>query len=231
MCKRIMAKVKISELTKLTTPSSGDFLIVVDSENNATKKIEASKIINVNASDIISRLDYPRTNFDDIVAEDFELVKLTPIPASSTVRYNHNGYDLYVGDDNSNLSVNQIFISLRYNGGAILQQNEILNVTILGNIVTGLNNMPITPTFLTDNLSATDNILNAVRIYVRAEGTGGANNGSKTINITGFKINYATLQFDGLGDKTGNVTLNQTKTFTLEEPFVYTVFADGWDDD
>ena len=224
-----MAKVKISELPELTTPSSGDFLVVVDSENNATKKIEASKVINVNASDIISRLDYPRTNLDDIVAEDFELVKLTPIPASSTVRYNHNGYDLYVGDSNSNLSVNQVFIGLRYNGDTILQ-NEILNITILGNIVTGLNNMPINPTFLTDNLSKT-NIANAVRIYVQVEGTEGANDGSKTINITGFEINYATLQFDELGDKTGNVTLNQTKTFTLAEPFVYRVFADGYDDD
>lgn len=225
-----MAKVKISELPELTTPSSGDFLVVVDSENNATKKIEASKVINVNASDIISRLDYPRTNFDDIVAEDFELVKLTPIPASSTVRYNHNGYDLYVGDNNSDLSVNEIFIVWRYNGDAILQ-NEILNITILGNIVTELNNMTIIPTFLTNNLSATDNTANAVRINVRAEGTAGANDGSKTINITGFEINYATLQFDELGDKTGNVTLNQTKTITLAEPFVYRVFADGYDDD
>lgn len=226
-----MAKVKISELPELTTPSSGDFLVVVDSENNATKKIEASKVINVNASDIISRLDYPRTNFDDIVAEDFELVKLTPIPASSTVRYNHNGYDLYVGDHNSDLSVNEIFIGLRYNGDAILQ-NEILNITILGNIVTELNRMTITPTFLTDNLSATDDTANAVRINVSVFGlASGANDGSKTINITGFEINYATLQFDELGDKTGNVTLNQTKTITLAEPFVYRVFADGYDDD
>lgn len=55
-----MANKKISELDELTTPESGDFLVVVDSENNATKKVEASKIMNFGNSEVFTRYSaYP----------------------------------------------------------------------------------------------------------------------------------------------------------------------------
>ena len=52
--------VKITDLPELTTPESGDFLLIVDSENNATKKVEASRIINFGNSEVFTRYNaYP----------------------------------------------------------------------------------------------------------------------------------------------------------------------------
>ena len=39
-----MADKKISDLTELTTPASGDFLVVVDADTNETKKIKFHEI-------------------------------------------------------------------------------------------------------------------------------------------------------------------------------------------
>ena len=65
--------VKITDLPELTTPESGDFLVVVDSENNATKKVEASKIINFGNSEIFTRYDAYRINPADMVSGMFTL--------------------------------------------------------------------------------------------------------------------------------------------------------------
>ena len=223
---------KISELTELTTPSSGDFLVIVDSENNATKKIQASKVINVGHTDVISRFDYGRTNLDDIVASDFEFVELQPVTASSTVQYNSGVYNLRIGGgtEETTQSVNAGFIGLRYNGSAILT-GENLNITVLGNSAATLTNMPITPSFLTLDMGASSGDVSAVNIYAAAQSAGGSNNGDETINVTGFQINFSEKAFTASGNFTGSVKLNLTKTITLGTPFSYRVFADGYDDD
>ena len=223
---------KISSLTELTTPSSGDFLVIVDSENNATKKIQASKVINVGHTDAISRFDYGRTNFDNLVASDFEFLELQPVTASSTVQYNSGSYNLIVGGGTSSTTqtVNAGFIGLRYNGSAILT-GENLNITVSGNSVTTLNSATITPTFQTLDIGASSGDVSAVNIYARAASSGGANNGDKTINVTGIQINFSEKAFTASGDFTGSIKLNQTKTITLETPFSYRVYADGYDDD
>lgn len=68
-----MANKKISELDELTTPESGDFLVVVDSENNATKKVEASKIINFGNSEVFTRYNPYPIDPADMVAGIFTL--------------------------------------------------------------------------------------------------------------------------------------------------------------
>ena len=223
---------KISSLTELTTPSSGDFLVIVDSENNATKKIQASKVINVGHTDAISRFDYGRTNLNDLVASDFEFVELQPVTASSTVQYNSGIYDLIVGGGTSSTTqtVDAGFIGLRYNGSAIVT-GENLNITVLGNIVTTLNASTITPTFQTLDIGASSGDVSAVNIYARALAGGGSNNGDETINVTGFQINFSEKAFTASGNFTGSVKLNLTKTLTLGTPFSYRVFANGYDDD
>lgn len=224
---------KISSLTELTTPSSGDFLVIVDSENNATKKIQASKVINVGHTDAISRFDYGRTNLDDIVASDFEFLELQPVTASSTVQYNSGSYNLIVGGGTSSTTqtVNAVFIGLRYNGSAILT-GENLNITVLGNVVTNQNNAPITPTFQTLDFTASSGDVGAVNIYAQGgESESSQNDGDKTINVTGIQINFSEKPFNASGDFTGSIKLNQTKTLTLGTPFSYRVLADGYDSD
>ena len=224
---------KISELTELTTPSSGDFLVIVDSENSATKRIQASKVINVGQTDVISRFDYGRTNFDDLVASDFEFLELQPVTASSTVQYNSGSFDLIVGGGtpSTTQTVNADFIGLRYNGSAILT-GENLNITVLGNTVTTLTGSIITPTFRTLDFTATSGDVSAVNIYARADDSESSNNnGDKTINVTGIQINFSEKAFTASGNFTGSIKLNQTKTITLETPFSYRVFADGYDGD
>jgi hypothetical protein len=224
---------KISELTELTTPSSGDFLVIVDSENNATKKIQASKVINVGYTDVISRFDYGRTNLDDIVASDFEFLELQPVTASSTVQYNSGSYDLIVGGGTSSTTqtVNAEFIGLRYNGSAILT-GENLNITILGSVTTTANIGEFTATFRTLDLTASSGDVGAVNIRAVAEDAESSqNNGDRTVNVTGIQINFSEKPFTASGDFTGSIKLNQTKTLTLGTPFSYRVFTDGYDGD
>ena len=224
---------KISELTELTTPSSGDFLVIVDSENNATKKIQASKVINVGHTDVISRFDYGRTNFDDIVASDFEFLELQPVTPSSTVhvQYNSGSYDLLVGGGTSSTeqTVNADFIGLRYNGSAILT-SENLNIPILGSVTPTYASGEFTATFRALDIDASSGDVGAVKIRTVAD-EGSSTNGDRTINVTGIQINFSEKPFTASGDFTGSIKLNQTKTLTLTTPFSYRVLTDGYDGD
>ena len=87
-----MAKVKISELEELTTPESGDYLLIVDSENNATKKIEASKILNTNSGDAAARY---ATNFgiSDLSTGQFSFILDTPKTVQSVLSNNSLTYN------------------------------------------------------------------------------------------------------------------------------------------
>ncbi len=72
-----MATVKISDLPELTAPQSGDFFVVVDSENNVTKKIEASKILNTNSADAAARYA-PSFDVSDLSTGQFSFILDTP---------------------------------------------------------------------------------------------------------------------------------------------------------
>jgi hypothetical protein len=80
-----MADKKISELTELTTPASGDFLVVVDADTNETKKIKFHEITGrdfTTPANVFNRFVQERTNLDAIGASNIFLTG--EIPAGSS---------------------------------------------------------------------------------------------------------------------------------------------------
>ena len=90
--------VKITDLPELTAPQSGDFFVVVDSENNVTKKIEASKILNTNSGDAAARYA-PSFDISDLSTGQFSFILDTPktvqaVNANNSVTYNPVRYSV-----------------------------------------------------------------------------------------------------------------------------------------
>ena len=80
-----MADKKISELTELTTPASGDFLVVVDADTSETKKIKFHEITGrdfITTANVFNRFVQERTNLDAIGASNIFLTG--EIPAGSS---------------------------------------------------------------------------------------------------------------------------------------------------
>jgi hypothetical protein len=80
-----MADKKISELTELTTPASGDFLVVVDADTNETKKIKFHEITGrdfITPANVFNRFVQERANLDAIGASNIFLTG--EIPAGSS---------------------------------------------------------------------------------------------------------------------------------------------------
>ena len=69
--------VKITDLPELDNPQSGDFLLVVDSETDTTKKVEASKILNTNSGDAATRY-VPNFGISDLSTGQFNFILDTP---------------------------------------------------------------------------------------------------------------------------------------------------------
>ena len=80
-----MADKKISELTELTTPASGDFLVVVDADTNETKKIKFHEITGrdfITPANVFNRFVQERANLDAIGASNIFLTGEIPSGSS-----------------------------------------------------------------------------------------------------------------------------------------------------
>ena len=75
--------VKITDLPELDNPQSGDFLLVVDSETDTTKKVEASKILNTNSGDAAARY-VPNFGISDLSTGQFNFILDTPKTVAAT---------------------------------------------------------------------------------------------------------------------------------------------------
>ena len=92
---------KITDLTELTDTQSGDFVVVVDSSDNETKKAEISKIININSGNFFDRYvsDF---NISDLNTGQFSFILDTPktvsaespFPQSRSVTYDPVRYSV-----------------------------------------------------------------------------------------------------------------------------------------
>ena len=225
-----MATVKISDLPELTTAQSGDFLVIVDSENNATKKVAASFLTgrNVGASDVFDRFTHPRTNFDNINSGniDFALNE----PTISDVSYDVGGFDVKVGTNGSSVTLNTAIFKIGITGINYSDQEQF-RIQALGEF--NRNNT------LADSETITFNTFeigsgssgNAVNVNFRNnDGTNIDTTGS--INLTGLKINYSFFGITGVGDTTGKFTNeNITSAKTIPFDFTYTFTIDNFDDD
>tara|TARA_X000000950_G_C13891506_1_gene651041 strand:+ start:696 stop:1376 length:681 start_codon:yes stop_codon:yes gene_type:complete len=80
-----MADKKISDLTELTTPASGDFLVVVDADTNETKKIKFHEITGrdfITSANVFDRFVQERANLDAIGASNIFLTGEIPSGSS-----------------------------------------------------------------------------------------------------------------------------------------------------
>lgn len=81
--------VKITDLPELDNPQSGDYLVIVDSENDATKKIEANKVLNVNSSDVLDRF-VTSLDISDLSTGQVSFILDTPKTVSSEITLSDN---------------------------------------------------------------------------------------------------------------------------------------------
>ena len=80
-----MADKKISDLTELTTPASGDFLVVVDADTSETKKIKFHEITGrdfITPANVFNRFVQERANLDAIGASNIFLTGEIPSGSS-----------------------------------------------------------------------------------------------------------------------------------------------------
>ena len=75
--------VKITDLPELDNPQSGYFLLVVDSETDTTKKVEASKILNTNSGDAAARY-VSNFGISDLSTGQFNFILDTPKTVAAT---------------------------------------------------------------------------------------------------------------------------------------------------
>tara|TARA_E500000318_G_scaffold58125_1_gene53822 strand:+ start:331 stop:1002 length:672 start_codon:yes stop_codon:yes gene_type:complete len=189
-----MANKKISELPELTTTESGDFLVVVDSENNATKKVEASKIINVDQTDVVRRFNYNRENFNGIVADDFSFTPLQPIATSSSVSYISNNHIQIGNSQTEEAFSNVVFYEVQYTGD--LLESEKLNCTVLtdssisGATVPTFSNQGLTFNIGENETKDALKISAATSLDTDTPSTG-------VVTITGLEVNHSILEFSG----------------------------------
>jgi hypothetical protein len=224
-----MATVKISDLPELTTAQSGDFLVIVDSENNATKKVAASFLTgrNVGPSDVFDRFTHPRTNFDNINSGniDFALNE----PTISNVSYDVGGFDIKVGNGSSETTFNNPTFKIGITGINFFDQEQF-RIKALGNFTRNNTLASTTITFKTFEIGSgsTGDAVN-VRLST-SESTNTNTTGS--INLTGLKINYSFFAITGVGDTTGKFTNeNITSAKTIPFDFTYTFKIENFDDD
>lgn len=225
-----MATVKISDLPELTTAQSGDFLVIVDSENNATKKVAASFLtgISVGPSDVFDKFTHPRTNFDNINSGniDFALNE----PTISEVSYDVGGFDVKVGVNGGSVRLNAAIFKIGITGINFFDQEQF-QIQALGEFYrnnTFAESETITfNTFEIGSGSSGDAMTVNFRNNdsINADTTG-------NINLTGLKINYSFFAITGVGDTTGKFT-NENITSAKTIPFnsTYTFRIDNFDDD
>lgn len=90
-----MANKEISELSAITNTASGDFFLVIDSEDdNKIKKIAVNDAIKVTSDNIFQRFVF-NNQFPTYSSGDFNIVKNTTDTPSSYIALNQNGFDAF----------------------------------------------------------------------------------------------------------------------------------------
>tara|TARA_E500000318_G_C3511393_1_gene192464 strand:- start:278 stop:955 length:678 start_codon:yes stop_codon:yes gene_type:complete len=224
-----MATVKISDLPELTTAESGDFLVIVDSENNATKKVDVSFLTgrNVGPSDVFDRFTHPRTNFDNINSGNIHFALNEP--TISNVTYG-GSYDVTVGTSAAQATLNAAIFKIGITGINFFDQEQF-NIQALGN-------------FTRNNTSAVSESISFNTFEIGSGSSGSAmsvnfrnsdsnsNDTVGSINLTGLKINYSFFGITGVGDTTGKFTNeNLTSAKTIAFDSTYTFRINNFDDD
>jgi hypothetical protein len=230
-----MADKKISQLTELTTPASGDFLVVVDVDANETKKIKFHEITGrdfITPANVFNRFVQERTNLDAIGPSNIFLTG--EIPAGSSFfgpgNDSQGPFDARYTSSTTSPSTELIRIGVT---GITLATNERFKLTPLGStirrggmsikgsftVATGTN------LFVSGNGSDFDAASHSFTVDVTD--TSSVDNYIDT-TITGVEI-QSQIRVTGSGDSEFTFD-NGNKVVDITD-FTHTVKIDNFDDD
>lgn len=229
-----MADKKISELTELTTPASGDFLVVVDADTNETKKIKFHEITGrdfITTANVFNRFVQERANLDAIGASNIFLTGEIPSGSSfSGPGSDGQGpFDASWNSTTASPSTTLIRIGLT---GITFATNEKIILTSLGSSIRRTGMLPkgtFSVTSFTPSITGngTDFDQSARNFIVQAVDTSSIDNYIDT-TITGVKI-QSQINVTGLGDSEFTFD-NGNKVIDITD-FTHTVKIDNFDDD
>ena len=229
-----MADKKISELTELTTPASGDFLVVVDADTNETKKIKFHEITGrdfITTANVFNRFVQERANLDAIGASNIFLTG--EIPAGSSFSGpgsdSQGPFDARYSSTTQSPSTTLIRIGVT---GITFATNEQIILTSLGSTVRRTDQLPkgtfsvnsFTPT-ITGNGTDFDRSLKNFTVQVT---DGSSIDNYIDTTITGVQI-QSLITVTGSGDSAFTFD-NGSKVVDITD-FTHTVKINNFDDD
>lgn len=230
-----MADKKISQLTELTTPASGDFLVVVDVDADETKKIKFHEITGrdfITPANVFNRFDQERVNLDAIGASNIFLTG--EIPAGSS----------FLGPGNDSQGPH----AARYNSTTESPSTELIRIGVTGITFVTNERFKLTPLGSTIrragmSINGSFTVTTGTNLFVSGNGSDfdlGSNifrvqvsDSSSQDNyidttITGVEI-QSQIRVTGLGDSEF-IFDNGNKVVDITD-FTHTIKIDNFDDD
>lgn len=213
-----MANKEISELSAITNTASGDFFLVVDSEDdNKIKKIAVNDAIKVTKDNIFERYVFSRNSNSAFLSGDFNVTKNTTSTPDATIVLNSNGFDAFHNPVNSEIT----FTVNCFDVGIVgLQDYEFISFSGIGDVATSGSGGTIDFRF--------KEVLNSgtlVDVLLNNDDNQATPDKSATGTLTGIRV----TQFTELRES-GNSYFNLVNTVNIDVPvgpFTFTAFIDN----
>ena len=211
-----MANKEISELSAITNTASGDFFLVIDSEDdNKIKKIAVNDAIKVTSDNIFQRFVFNNQS-PAYSSGDFNVVKNTTDTPTASIVLNQNGFDAFHNpvDDTSNFLVD----CFRVNVNA--ESYEKILFSGLGEVNTSGSGGSVDFRFKQIENSGT-----LVDVFMNNGDFGALPDQSATGTLTGIQIKQIT-EFAESGSAYFSFVKEVNQTIPVG-PFTFTVFLDN----
>lgn len=213
-----MANKEISELSAITNTASGDFFLVVDSEDdNKIKKIAVNDAIKVTKDNIFERYIFGRDSNSTFLSGDFNVTKNTTSTPSTSIVLNSNGFDAFhvPNNDGSTYQVDCFDVDILG-----LQDYEFISFSGIGDVSTSGSGGTIDFRF--------KEVLNSgtlVDVLLNNADNQATPDKSATGTLTGIRVTRLTELRES-----GNSYFNLVNTLNIDVPvgpFTFTAFIDN----
>ena len=213
-----MANKEISELSEITNTASGDFFIVVDSQDdNKIKKIAVNDAIKVTKNNVFERYVFGRDSNSTFLSGDFNVTKNTTRTPNANVVLNLNGFDAFHIPIHV---VDEIRVDCFDVGILGLQNHEFISFSGIGNVSTSGSGGTIDFRFkeVVNSGTLVDVLLNNAENQATPDK-------SATGTLTGIRVTQLTELRES-----GNSYFNLVNTLNIDVPvgpFTFTAFIDN----
>lgn len=213
-----MANKEISELSAITNTASGDFFLVVDSEDdNKIKKIAVNDAIKVTKDNIFERYIFGRDSNSTFLSGDFNVTKNTTSTPNATIVLNSNGFDAFHIPNNDGNTYQVDCFDVGILG---LQDYESISFSGIGDVSTSGSGGTIDFRFKEVANSGT-----LVDVLLNNADNQATPDKSATGTLTGIRVK----RFTELRES-GNSYFNLVNTLNIDVPvgpFTFTAFIDN----